>query len=1180
MNRFWQWIGLIGLGTVTVLLLMSARPAASAASGYPYIEQFAGHIRKQVSSGPSLVKCGMRIDWSKCEVKISLAGDHKDPVTGVRVSSCSPPGKLNFRVQHQSGYWSEFQLTLKGPQAGGPWKDSKGVSGRFSGLRNLKEKARGTSGRSRPPAGKPATGDSDPFAGARASSGGGTSTAGGAAATRPTAASFAGTWRTDWGMMKLRQSGNRVEGTYSHQNGRITGTVSGNTLTGYWSQNPSHEFPNDKGPLSLTLTDGGRKFTGTWQRVKERTRGTPGGTWNGTRVAEAGQAATATDPDAALNQLFQKQIREARQLFEERADSPPRTTIEAVNPKQASLDRVWQAAQTARRFRDPAQQADRLITAAREQIGFGARMFAFTSKTDFINSAATILNLTPGPIGRVAAKRTRAGLYLKLGKAWRELTRIALLGDHQWNKMACDAQTKRWLALAVQTDPDSTAAVRERENAGRFQAVQTRPPSFDRYEPIPEQRWALTGEIQRMLTQRGLRAAMMRASSPRYAPSNWRRERYKHETYVGGGHGRTEPMGGQEARLTEISGRVSLNGHAVSGTTELSSGDIITTGADGRAVIRYDDGTFMNIKPEAEVGWQPYNITVKRGGLFLNITKKKQRLMIITPTALTGCFGTVLETWVDARGQTGVLLHQGAVEVRNGTSVAWLENGQRTEALTGGNTMEVGRFDPAQRLARLWPGVDARQAAHRPGPDNSGGAATETVLVEDDFNGPDIKGRIWEQWTATGKGSGFGSGRGTGISLANGRLTISQAKTDRGGALVSVPIQPLPGSQLVIAKRTRIHSANTHFSGRTFITTEDGRGLYGRVYYAKYKDINAFVAGDFYKGVRSAPIWDQWFTEVIIWDPASGEMAWIINDRQPVVFKGAPAKGRFRIAMSAYGWHTGHRQELDGIKIFWTGGNGATAEPDPHHQQPAADHHPAGVVMGWSPDGRFFPITSGAQIGYGQVALTARLSTSPVNHDRPVTVVWLLNGSQRIFQANYLLKAGQNSLDSYIALQREAINPGLYRAVFTSNGRQLAAGELTVTPPPSGQGHSPDQVYLAGLRQLQAAAGAINNDDGLQGGKLAGEAAVLLATAMRAQPGLPDVTASLQFALALEAMGRLVRAAEQNNAAQALEWALNCRGYAANAANWSGDAGLKNMAANLLAGVEQMLPGLAQEAGR
>lgn len=88
-------------------------------------------------------------------------------------------------------------------------------------------------------------------------------------------APWSGSWDSDWGLMEFSQSGSKVTGTYVYNNGRITGTVSGNTLTGTWSESPTYNPPGDAGDVVFTLAADGRSFAGNWRY------GSGTGPWDG-----------------------------------------------------------------------------------------------------------------------------------------------------------------------------------------------------------------------------------------------------------------------------------------------------------------------------------------------------------------------------------------------------------------------------------------------------------------------------------------------------------------------------------------------------------------------------------------------------------------------------------------------------------------------------------------------------------------------------------------------------------------------------------------------------------------------------------------------------------------------------------------------------------------------------------
>ena len=111
------------------------------------------------------------------------------------------------------------------------------------------------------------------------------------------ACDWTGTWNTVWGslssQMHLQQTGNRVTGTYEWDNGKIEGLVSGNTLTGTWSEAPSHSPPGDAGDFEFTISPDCSSFTGRWRY------GSAGGwgEWNGTSFSAA---PTVSPPPSSL----------------------------------------------------------------------------------------------------------------------------------------------------------------------------------------------------------------------------------------------------------------------------------------------------------------------------------------------------------------------------------------------------------------------------------------------------------------------------------------------------------------------------------------------------------------------------------------------------------------------------------------------------------------------------------------------------------------------------------------------------------------------------------------------------------------------------------------------------------------------------------------------------------------
>ena len=104
-----------------------------------------------------------------------------------------------------------------------------------------------------------------------------------APAQAASAAGFAGTWESTYGVLRLVQEGARVRGRYSYGNGStVEGAVEGGVLRG------TYEEPGGvRGRLVFALDDGGGSFRGRWRPEPERALeldDEDAHDWSGTRV--------------------------------------------------------------------------------------------------------------------------------------------------------------------------------------------------------------------------------------------------------------------------------------------------------------------------------------------------------------------------------------------------------------------------------------------------------------------------------------------------------------------------------------------------------------------------------------------------------------------------------------------------------------------------------------------------------------------------------------------------------------------------------------------------------------------------------------------------------------------------------------------------------------------------------
>lgn len=100
---------------------------------------------------------------------------------------------------------------------------------------------------------------------------------------------FSGDWHTtQFGDMHIDLNGDNARGTYSFKNGRVLGTVSGDSFNGYWMQQSSGRRCNTEqygsvywGRFELHLGNDGSYWKGRWSYCDDPALS--GGEWNGTR---------------------------------------------------------------------------------------------------------------------------------------------------------------------------------------------------------------------------------------------------------------------------------------------------------------------------------------------------------------------------------------------------------------------------------------------------------------------------------------------------------------------------------------------------------------------------------------------------------------------------------------------------------------------------------------------------------------------------------------------------------------------------------------------------------------------------------------------------------------------------------------------------------------------------------
>jgi hypothetical protein len=94
-----------------------------------------------------------------------------------------------------------------------------------------------------------------------------------------------------YGELRLVQHGVNVAGVYQYYDGdlllqgSLTGTISGNSLSGTWQQSPASFSPNDFGTFQLQMNASCTAFTGTYRNTPPTNPNADSdGEWNGMRL--------------------------------------------------------------------------------------------------------------------------------------------------------------------------------------------------------------------------------------------------------------------------------------------------------------------------------------------------------------------------------------------------------------------------------------------------------------------------------------------------------------------------------------------------------------------------------------------------------------------------------------------------------------------------------------------------------------------------------------------------------------------------------------------------------------------------------------------------------------------------------------------------------------------------------
>jgi tetratricopeptide (TPR) repeat protein len=204
------------------------------------------------------------------------------------------------------------------------------------------------------------------------------------------------------------------------------------------------------------------------------------------------------------------------------------------------------------------------------------------------------------------------------------------------------------------------------------------------------------------------------------------------------------------------------------------------------------------------------------------------------------------------------------------------------------------------------------------------GEREKTLRFFDDFNDGLIDPGKWETSGQT-------------VTEENGHLDVLTAATDRFGQARTVPIRIDPTRPITISRRVKLHAANEYSDGKmtvgiigypekTFLVsyanyhyTGNGEGVTVGFSICRH-DTNPHKFADrrFNASPLIPPVWDRWLDEVLRYDPRTGEVQYLINGAERIAYNVGPLPpnaSSITLTFQAWGWYTGHRQEMDYLRV-------------------------------------------------------------------------------------------------------------------------------------------------------------------------------------------------------------------------------------------------------------------------
>lgn len=202
-----------------------------------------------------------------------------------------------------------------------------------------------------------------------------------------------------------------------------------------------------------------------------------------------------------------------------------------------------------------------------------------------------------------------------------------------------------------------------------------------------------------------------------------------------------------------------------------------------------------------------------------------------------------------------------------------------------------------------------------------------TLLLEDDFEDGIISNVLWAWYGNT-------------VVESMGIIDVQTTVTDKGGSLYTAkPMSVDPNKKLIIERDVRLHYGNDYYDARMCVYIGDfpvwgvsytnyqyssaiDRPMYG-FYLFRNSGNTHTESGQVDNSPKIEPIWDVFFTEKIVYRPATGNVEYYIDgSKKTEFFIGRLTEETeqddypLQLCFGSWGWWTGHSNAMSHIRIY------------------------------------------------------------------------------------------------------------------------------------------------------------------------------------------------------------------------------------------------------------------------